>query len=212
MIVATSPGRATSTSSGGRSSWRRPSSRSPGSTPHRPALPGQALPQRQRTPGLRRTTGLARRHRRTHPDPRHRPRRPAVRHPRRHADLAQHLPHPDLALRRQGQRRRLPRPGPRPAPRPPLLGLNPPTSSPSSNGWGMRRSRPRRSTCTPCPTPTNATSTRSPGFRRVDPEQGKAHATVPEPGSAKDSGRPIPPSARRATHRLRGQRNNKRRR
>ena len=38
-----------------------------------------------------------------------------------HPDLPQHLPHPRLAPRRQGQRRRLRCPHPRPAPRPRLL-------------------------------------------------------------------------------------------
>ena len=85
-----------------------------------------------------------------------RPRRPAVRHPRRHPDLAQHLPHPRLAARRQS----------RPAststsasttcatPTPPGCSPAAPTSSPSWTAWATPRSRPPRNTSTPSPTPT----------------------------------------------------------
>ena len=105
-----------------RSPSRRPSSRSPRSTPppanatsHKP-YPKDNEP---RTFGVRQDWLDAVAAHIEHP--RHRPRRSAVHHHRRDPAVPQHLPHPRLAPRRHRQRDRLPRPHARPPPRPRLL-------------------------------------------------------------------------------------------
>ena len=113
-----------------------------------------------------------------------------VRDPRWHPDLAEHLPHPRLAARRQGVRGRLRRPRSRPASCARQLALAGGSDLTSvMDRMGHSQITTTQKYLHPCPTPTPRTS--PPSSASGNPEQpGEAKPGAGEPGAGSTTSRP----------------------